>query len=107
MKRIRNYFLVFFLSLSLSSPADAGISPDEPRKVTVYPNPASHFISLDRADQVDQIVLFNLVGRKLKTFESVREGERYDISDLPSGMYLVQLLDVQKKVMSTVRVSKR
>ncbi|MEY3051594.1 MAG: hypothetical protein RLY31_1379 [Bacteroidota bacterium] len=101
------YLSAFFLSLSMISPAEAGVSPVEPRKVTVYPNPASQFISIDNADQVSQIVIINLVGRKLKNFESVRKEEQYDISELPAGMYLVQLLDARQKVLSTVRISKR
>ena len=80
--------------------------PQNP-KITVYPNPATDYISFDNVDNIGQVAIVNLVGRKLKMFENIQRGERYDVSDLPGGMYLVQIMDQNGKVVSTVRVSKR
>ncbi len=75
-------------------------------KVTIYPNPATDFISVSNEDKVSEIVIYNLVGRKIKTFE-VESGARYNISDLVEGMYLIQILNHAKKVITTQRISKR
>jgi hypothetical protein len=76
-------------------------------KLSIYPNPATDFISVNNADNVRQISIFNLVGRKLKSFNNVVEDQHYDVSDLPKGMYLVQVLDDANKIITTQRVSKR
>jgi hypothetical protein len=48
-----------------------------------------------------------LVGRKLKTFQNVEKDEHYDVSELPVGMYLIQVIDNNKKILTTQRISKR
>lgn len=75
-------------------------------KISIFPNPASDFIQLENGAKVNQILVYNLVGRKMKTFKAV-EDEKYDISALPHGMYLVQLVDKSKKIITTQRINKR
>ena len=52
---------------------------DQPQiKITIFPNPATNYISISNEDKVSEISVFNLVGRKIKTFE-VQEGAKYDV----------------------------
>ena len=107
-------FIVFAFSASafgsLTSIGYSAIPPStiEPTeiKITIYPNPASDFIQISNHEDVSQIIVFNLVGRKMKTFE-VQGDEKYNISNLPKGMYLVQLVNHGKKIITTQRISKR
>ncbi len=97
---------IFILTLVLV--AAAWIAP-QPRitKVTIYPNPATEFISIDNDTNVQSLQILNLVGRRIKIIEDVVRDTPYDISDLPNGMYLVQIIDKQGKVLTTQRLSKR
>lgn len=76
------------------------------KNISVFPNPAANFISLSDSDDVRQLVVFNVVGRKMKSF-MVTEGEKYNIAELPKGMYLIQILGFDNKVITTQRLSKR
>lgn len=110
MKQTLLATLFAFLSLALwgqSSPDGSTSTSPQPVKISVFPNPATNFISINKDDNVEQIAVFNLVGRKLKTFEGVEKNERYDVSDLPNGMYLVQVIDATHKIVTTQRISKR
>ena len=107
---MKQTLLVIFLSFS--SFALFGQSNNEtigsvPVKIAIYPNPATNYISINKDENVRDIAIFNLVGRKLKTFQNVEKDEHYDVSDLPNGMYLVQIIDVNKKIVTTQRISKR
>lgn len=82
--------------------ADWGNNP----AVSVFPNPATEFITVSNEDAVKNILVFNIVGRKMKTFE-VTKGERYEISDLPNGLYVVQLIGRTNKVLTTQRLTKK
>jgi len=108
MKQILLFAIFTIASFSLfgqnSSDASSGSTPV---KISVYPNPATNFISINKDENVRDIAIFNLVGRKLKTFEDVEKDEHYDVSDLPNGMYLVQVIDDNKKIITTQRISKR
>jgi Secretion system C-terminal sorting domain len=76
-------------------------------ELSVYPNPAIDNISLqDNNDAVSQIVVFNLIGKKVKTFEHLK-GEYHYVGDLPKGVYLVQLIDKSKRVLTTQKIDKR
>jgi hypothetical protein len=107
MKQTLLAILFTIATLIQFSAGNAAIDGPQPTKVTVYPNPATNYISIDNSDNVKEITIINLVGRKLKTFENVQKDERYDVSELPNGMYLVQIVDNSNKVITTVRVSKR
>lgn len=78
----------------------------ESPKLSVYPNPAVDFINIQNDDSVGKIVLVNLVGREVKTFEA-EKGKQYNVSDLANGMYLVQLYSTNKKLLTTQRLQKR
>jgi Secretion system C-terminal sorting domain len=75
-------------------------------ELSIFPNPAQDFIGITQEDLVGRILVYNMVGRKMKTFE-VEKGEKYDIADLPHGMYLIQLVGKNNKVLLTQRLSKR
>jgi hypothetical protein len=76
-------------------------------KISIYPNPATNYISINTDENIKQIMFFNLLGRNLKTITDVVKGQQYDVTDLPNGMYLVQIIDSTNKILTTQRVSKR
>ncbi len=74
--------------------------------IKIFPNPATDYFELSQSEKVSQVVVFNLVGKELKRFDA-NDGQRYNISDLPKGLYLVQLVDRSGQTIVTQRVSKR
>ncbi|MBI5914589.1 MAG: T9SS type A sorting domain-containing protein [Bacteroidetes bacterium] len=107
MKQALLVVFLAFSSLALfgQSTPDGGSNP--PIKISIYPNPATNYISVNKDENVREIAVFNLVGRKLKTFQRIEKDEHYDVSDLPNGMYLVQIIDNSNKIVTTQRISKR
>ena len=75
-------------------------------RLHIYPNPATDYISLSNDEEVDEIIIYNLVGRLIRQFK-VEEGGKYRVSDLSNGMYLVRFFNDRGKLLSTQRLSKR
>jgi Secretion system C-terminal sorting domain len=101
MKHVLLLFILFTTSFALQAQKSSKID------LSVYPNPAVEYISVqDDNDVVGKIVVFNLVGKKMKSFE-ISKGDSYYVADLPKGMYLVQILDHNSKLLTTQRVNKR
>jgi hypothetical protein len=75
-------------------------------ELQVYPNPATEYISINENSVVREIKIYNLVGRQMKSFEYAN-GERHYVGDLPRGMYLVQMIGSNDKILKTQRVNKR
>lgn len=87
------------------SPLSA-VTAAEKSRLRIYPNPTADYISLTKNDFVKQLWVTNILGRRIKSFTTSLNG-KYDISELPDGIYLVSMIDAQYKIIKTVRVSKR
>jgi len=110
MRKVLLLLFISIMSMSLYAQSDSykpHQSLQDQTKITVYPNPAVDYIAItDSNEKVQQIIIYNLIGRKVKSFVAAPD-TKYGVSELPKGMYIVQLLDKRKKVVTTQRVSKR
>lgn len=109
---LKNLLVIIFLSFSLfafgaNGLVDAG-TPDflTPPKISVYPNPTSDFFGVTDATGIVSLKIYNLLGKEMRSFQ-VEDGLKYNISDLPNGMYLIQLINNKKKIVNTQRLQKR
>lgn len=82
------------------------VTQAEKSSIRIYPNPTTDFITLTKNSFVKQLWVTNILGRRVKTFAASING-RYDISELPDGIYLVSMVDANSKIIKTLRVSKR
>ena len=73
----------------------------------LYPNPTTSHFQVSNPINVNFVVIHSLVGNKVREYDARIAGARYDVSDLPQGIYLVRLLDASHNVLKTVRLSKR
>ena len=101
-----SFFCLPFLVIGQSQKNNTSAVVAVQKMVKIYPNPAFNSIGLNNISGIGSIIIYNLVGRKMKKFIT-QKGERYDIADLPRGMYLVQLLGDDGKVVTTQRMSKK
>ncbi len=104
----KTLLLFSFLTFSLFSFAGNGVPTwnDDPPKVSIYPNPTANFFGLSNIEGISQLTIFNLLGKEMRNFKA-ESGVKYDISDLPNGMYLIQMTDTKQKIVSTLRLQKR
>lgn len=98
IKNPSNSVTVFFTASAVSG-ASNGNGP------SVYPNPAVDYIQIQDGSDVKFIEVHNALGRKILDFNAVNTG-RYDIGDLPKGMYMVRMLDRNRNIIRTQRISK-
>lgn len=96
-------FLVFGATAAFSQSIKSLDKPD----LAIYPNPATEFIAVNDAEElVGQLLVYNLVGKKVRTFE-VTPDERFSVGDLPKGMYLVQLIGKDNRIINTQKINKK
>ena len=77
-------------------------------QIAVYPNPITEYINVrDNDDQVNQVVFYSITGRKVRVLDDIDSNERYWVGDLQNGMYLVQLIGKNNKIITTQRINKR
>ena len=78
-----------------------------PSEIRIYPNPVVSEFNIQNGLGINKVILFNVLGREIKIFEQVSENQIFHISEIPRGLYWVQLLDKENKIISTKRISKR
>jgi hypothetical protein len=71
----------------------------------VYPNPTTEYFMITENEIVEKAVVYNIIGRQIRSFPVV-DGQRYYISDLPDGFYIIRLLNNNGGTIKTVRLSK-
>lgn len=94
-------FIVFCSTFGFGQMAKKGLS------IAVFPNPAAEFISVSADESVKNLLVYNMAGRKVRSFDVEKTGEQYEIGDLPNGLYIVHVVDKHNKVMTIQRVTKR
>lgn len=80
---------------------------DTTNNFIVYPNPTSSKIFITSKEYVSSYEIYNTLGQKVKDgrFNAILEQEELDLTDLKSGMYILNLKG--EKVNKTVRIVKQ
>ena len=79
---------------------------DMPFSVSVYPSPASEFITISLGNSIDNIVdiqLFNLEGTLMKTLKNISSYQKLEVADLQEGAYFL-VLTSNNQVMETRKI---
>ncbi len=92
----------YFINISGFMP----VTETDKNRLRIYPNPVSDYMTITRNTFIRQLWISNILGKQVRTFDTSL-GNKYDISDLPDGIYLVSMVDANRKVVKTVRISKR
>lgn len=81
-------------------------SDGEKETIQLYPNPALEFFIVNSPVVLGKIELYNITGDKAKIFYAYKN-KRYYIDDIPSGIYLVRLLNLQEEIVKTLVLKKK
>lgn len=71
----------------------------------VYPNPTVDRFQVKNDNDVVNVSLFNIVGKRLLT-EAHTAGQAHDVSNLDKGIYLVRMLDKNDQTLKVIRLTK-
>lgn len=74
--------------------------------VKIFPNPTSNFFQITENEYVSDIEIFNIVGKKMLATPHAN-GNAYDISSFPNGLYLVRMMNDEGNILKTSRITKR
>lgn len=99
-------FLSLFLVLLFNLSFTFVETQTPPPKISTYPNPAVDYFNVTNHKDLKSIVLYNLVGHPVKSFEYF-ENESFFIDDLPDGVYLIQFQTSNQSIIQTNRLTKK
>ncbi len=74
-------------------------------RVALYPNPVSESFTLDNAEVVHNVRVYNLGGRQVAAYTAT-PGQRYSLANQPAGTYIVALADTDGHIFRALEVVK-
>lgn len=74
---------------------------EETEEIALYPNPAHNIINI-YMPLIDEVELLNLFGESVRRVKTEREVVTLDVSDLPSGFYVVHVRELSKHFYKTL-----
>lgn len=79
----------------------------ELKKLSLFPNPTSDYFELSSLidNEIATVAVHNILGSQVRLYNASER--RFEVGDLPNGMYLVSLQDEQNAVLKTLRLQKR
>jgi hypothetical protein len=110
MFRLLLIIILGTFSLVLSAQSSKEIASDNSAvraEMMIYPNPANDFVTISFNENADQILIYNLIGKKVKIIGVQNREERININDLPAGIYIAQLIGKNNRVLASQRIQKR
>ncbi len=103
---VRNPSNTVTVAFSGSAQQSGGNSSFSGSAPSIYPNPAVDHIQIQDGSEVKFLEIYNVVGRKIEDFTVNNGTGKYDVSELPRGMYMVRMLDRNRNIIRTQRISK-
>ncbi len=91
----------FLFNETISSAAEVEVS-----NVQIFPNPVDAYFQLSSYDEVAHVMLYTIAGSLVREYISY-PGEKFDVVGQQRGMYLVRILNRDKKVLKTVVMHKQ
>lgn len=84
-----------YLTISITTLSTSENSAD---KIQLFPNPAKDFIQIKNLKNNSKISIYNYSGRRVNT--NLLNGNRINISTLPKGIYILEIMDQTGKPQS-------
>ncbi|MDD4149471.1 MAG: T9SS type A sorting domain-containing protein, partial [Bacteroidales bacterium] len=77
-------------------------------KINIYPNPATKFINIVQENtDFEQLTVYDITGRIVIQKSLNNSSTSLDISNLPSGVYLISLKTVNSSIEKRVKFVKK
>ncbi|MBK7130685.1 MAG: T9SS type A sorting domain-containing protein [Crocinitomicaceae bacterium] len=80
---------VFYHSL----PSYVGVAEQNVNHFSVYPNPASDFVTVTTSGNASQMSMYTVNGQLVTSFINPQVVETIEVSELPAGTYIIQVIE--------------
>ncbi len=93
-----DFFIAKFGVADCKAPVSINENDLQKSIVKIYPNPAQDVITFEDLQSGSEVRLFNIMGQQMHSFVAKNIKEQVSINHLASGMYLVQIRNVDGEI---------
>ncbi len=73
------------------------IKSNEEKQLSLFPNPVRSTFSISVNDKIEKVLLYSLSGQLVRTYSAFDVNNTTNVSDLPSGIYIVKIITPNKE----------
>jgi len=85
-----NTKVVYFDNIYFYNEATAGIDKNNSLNISLYPNPAKNELNISSKNTIESAIIYNVLGKKVKTFTVNAMSKSLDVSNLSRGIYILK-----------------
>ncbi len=82
----------FCQNVTVSVNTTVGVEDRIAQQTVIYPNPSTDFIKIETDGQITSIRFLNITGQESMRLDKIKAGQKIDVSTLPTGIYLVEMI---------------
>ena len=82
--------LGYFDNIYFYKASTLSVNNNELLSFSMYPNPASNRLNISAKETIQNAQIFNILGKKVMSFDINKNSESIDVSSLASGIYLIK-----------------
>src|SRR5690606_6311343 len=82
----------FCQNVSVTVSSTVSVEDRIAKQTVVFPNPSSHFIKIETEGKIESIRLLNITGKESLRIDKLKPGEKIDISAIPAGVYIAEII---------------
>ncbi len=93
----------FCQNVTVNVTSTVGIEDRISNKTVIYPNPSNDFIKIETEGKIESIRFINITGQESLRIDNLKQGAKIDVSELPTGIYLVELVIDGHKIVKRIQ----
>jgi hypothetical protein len=78
--------------------------------INLYPNPSNGLVKFEAYNQIQnqeyQIIVYDIVGKKVKELNAIQSGESIDLSSFTNGLYQIEIKSKSTSIFKKVVLNK-
>lgn len=75
-------------------------------KIHIYPNPSTGIVNIESSESVSEVDIFDISGRKIRKENASSNNFSINISDLPTGIYIINIFNNKKELINSSKIAK-
>ena len=87
-----NTKVVYFDNIYFYNDANLGLDSSNALSMSLYPSPAKNELKISAENKIDTASIYNILGRKVKSFSVNAKTSSLDVSSLSTGIYILKYI---------------
>ncbi|TVZ57228.1 putative secreted protein (Por secretion system target) [Lutibacter sp. Hel_I_33_5] len=82
--------IYYFDDVKFGAASTSSVVDNDVAKISMYPNPSKNNITISSKEKIENITIYNILGKSIRTINVDSNSKNINVSDLNAGIYMVK-----------------